>query len=208
MFGLNLLEGQQLANCYRPEISLYEDDPATLGVIFSVLHYQKPEEMSEMTTMWLATLAIHCDKYDCTKALWPRASMWLFQLQKKDLTPEDHGNLLLTAYLFRNSQIFTEVTREAQLRLSVRFSIRWEKSGILNRLPGTVILELRERIENLLDSMQYEIHSIAESLRNQKTAHAIQAQECKRLQNIAILCCFTEGFDLAIFKAISDAFRR
>lgn len=139
LLGPKFLEGQQLANSYRPEIALYEDNPAILGVIFSVLHYREPDEMSQMDTQWLVTFAIHCDKYDCTKAIWPRVRIWLQGFEGKILTPKDYGNLLLAAYLFRDLKQFTTLSREAQLKLPIAFSLEWEKSEILNRLPDTVI---------------------------------------------------------------------
>lgn len=139
LLGPKFLEGQQLANSYRPEIALYEDDPAILGVLFSVLHHQEPKEMNQVSTKWLAKMAIHCDKYDCTKPLWSRVYMWLYEYQQETVTAEDYGNLILTACLFRNSWLFTRLTRDAQLKLPLRFSLAWEKSEILNRLPDAVI---------------------------------------------------------------------
>lgn len=138
LLGPRFLEGQQLANTYRPEIALYQDSPAIMGVIFKILHYQEPEELSELSTQWLAGFAIHCDKYMCTKALWPRVQNWLRKLRKKILTLEDHGNLLLVAYLFRDSKHFYTLSREAQLKLPVTFSLEWDNSDILNSLPDTV----------------------------------------------------------------------
>lgn len=138
LLGPRFLEGQQLANTYRPEIALYQDSPAIMGVIFTILHYQEPEEMSEMSTQWLAGFAIHCDKYMCTKALWHRVHIWLCNYNEEIMTPQNHGNLLLAAYLFRDSKHFTVFSREAQLKLPVAFSIEWEKSEILNSLPDAV----------------------------------------------------------------------
>lgn len=138
MFGPKFLEGQQLTNTYRPEIALYHDIPIIMGVIFTILHYQEPKEVCEMSSHWLATFAIHCDKYDCTKALWPRVHIWLRNYEKEIMTPQNHGNLLLAAYLFRDSKQFTAFSREAQLKLPVAFYLEWEKSEILNRLPDTV----------------------------------------------------------------------
>ncbi|KAJ5785592.1 uncharacterized protein N7503_010804 [Penicillium pulvis] len=147
LLGPRFLEGQQLAKTYRPEIALYQDSPAIMGVIFTILHYQEPEVISKMSTQWLVTFAIHCDKYNCTKALWPRAHIWLQNHKQEIMTPQNHGNLLLAAYLFRDSKQFTALSREAQLKLPVAFSLEWEKSEILNSLPDTVTCRADEHIQ-------------------------------------------------------------
>lgn len=71
LFGSNFHEGMQMAKSSRPTIPLREDDPVAMRTILRILHHQEPEQVEPMNAERLAIFAIHCDKYDCVKALRP-----------------------------------------------------------------------------------------------------------------------------------------
>ncbi|KAJ5249540.1 hypothetical protein N7524_011856 [Penicillium chrysogenum] len=139
LFSPNFHEGTKLANDTCPEISLHDDDPAAMGAIIAILHYQEPNEIAPTDAKWLAILAIHCDKYDCVKAMRAWVSTWFHHFQSIP-TSEDYGHLIVAAHLFRNAEHFSKLTAKAQLGLRPGFALEWEKSEIMHRLPDPVKL--------------------------------------------------------------------
>lgn len=137
LFGPNFHEGIKLQNHTCPEVDLHGDDPAAMGAMVGILHYQEPNEIVRTDAQWLSTLAVQCDKYDCGKALGGWISAWLNQFQSIK-TPEDYGNLILAAYLFRHAEHFSRFTLQAQLSLPPDFALKWEESEIMKRLPDRV----------------------------------------------------------------------
>lgn len=141
LFSPHFSEGAKVAHSSCPELTLHDDEPAAMGIIFAILHYQELKEMTHMTPKSLAILAIHCDKYDCVKALRPWVSTWFRDLQSQP-TVEDYGHLLLAAHFFRSSVHFSELTLKAQLDLAPGFTAEWEKCPILDMLPDNVTCKL------------------------------------------------------------------
>ncbi|KAJ5958222.1 uncharacterized protein N7479_005372 [Penicillium vulpinum] len=126
-FGPNFYEGAQVATCTCPEIPLYDDDPDLMRVLLALLHYQEPEEIPYNSTEWLAKLAIHCDKYDCVKALRPWVSNWIYEFESiYTLMDQEFGYLILATHLFRSSDHFSKLTAKVQADLPPGFALEWE----------------------------------------------------------------------------------
>ena len=62
-----------MARSSCPEVALHEDEPAAMAMIFTALHYYDPSEVAQMSPGLLGNIAIHCDKYECLRALRPWA---------------------------------------------------------------------------------------------------------------------------------------
>ncbi|KAJ5894622.1 hypothetical protein N7495_006313 [Penicillium taxi] len=165
-FGSNIREGLLANQACPEEVPLPEDDPDTMGALLAILHYQEPQDIAHMDTMWLASLASLCDKYDCVKAFRAWFSIWFNNIKEDILSPQDYGHLMVAAHLIQDGKLFTELTVKAQLRLPPAFALEWEKSEIMKRLPGTIKGDLEGRIKKLLNLMQYELQSIEASLRD------------------------------------------
>ncbi|XHG06613.1 hypothetical protein AWENTII_009800 [Aspergillus wentii] len=71
LFSRKFSEGTQLVENSRPEITLKDDNPDAMRIILRVLHFKDPKASYCKDAKELAVLAIHCDKYYCTKALMP-----------------------------------------------------------------------------------------------------------------------------------------
>lgn len=74
LFGQRFYEGTQMANLSCPTIPLHEDDPVAMRIIIRILHYQEPKQGVSVDAESLAKLAIHCDKYDCSRRSIPGLS--------------------------------------------------------------------------------------------------------------------------------------
>lgn len=137
LFNPNFHEGAQMASCICPTISLHEDDTTAMRTIISILHYQGPPQSDEMSAKDFATLAIHCDKYDCIRALMPWTYKWFNDFQHIK-TAEDYGYILLAAHFFRSSAEFSQISAKAQTQLPLSFSTEWDKVDMLDLLPDRV----------------------------------------------------------------------
>jgi len=91
----------------RPRTPLKEDDPTAMGIIHSVLHYQNVETYVTLHAKELAAVALHSDKYDCTRALRPWISQWFGRIRGVSST-DDLAFLLVAAYFFPGVGTFQE----------------------------------------------------------------------------------------------------
>lgn len=136
LFSQNFSEGGRIIEDNRPEITLRDDDPAAMRQILRILHFKDPED--EMDAKMLAALAIHCDKYTCTRALRPWIKTW-FASTRSIKSANDHGLLLLAAHFFRIPESFAWVSSKAQKDLTSDILSTWEVDGHLNLLPHGII---------------------------------------------------------------------
>ncbi|KXG49675.1 uncharacterized protein PGRI_056430 [Penicillium griseofulvum] len=141
LFGPNFYEGTQVAACTCPEVPLHDDDPAVTGALLAILHYQEPQDVPNTDAEWLANLAVHCDKYDCVKALNPWVLNW-FQNFPPTRLMEKYGHLILAAHLFRSEEHFSRLTSKAQVHLNLNFHYYWDGVQILDRIPDSLKCEL------------------------------------------------------------------
>lgn len=141
MFNPYFREGQALLHGQCPVIELEDDDPQLIGLVLNVLHYRAGGEDYVTNAERLARLAIHCDKYDCIKALGPWVSHWFKKVERKS-QPKEFGFMLLAAYLFNDSEKFMELSKAASTELTPNFSMEWEEEEILAILPDCISSEL------------------------------------------------------------------
>ncbi|KAJ5113100.1 hypothetical protein N7456_001634 [Penicillium angulare] len=137
LFGPNFKEGKELANKTRPDIELHDDDAEAMSTLFNVLHFRETGEVLKMDIKRLAKVAIHCDKYDCARALTPWIPYWFNQLEalptgsesdEPQPTVEETGLLLLAAHFFRALTIFSDHFAQAQKILPPGFELEWAKT--------------------------------------------------------------------------------
>ena len=138
MFRSGFREAVEVQSECRPSISLKEDDPGTMEMIISLLHHQNDRVPDVMDRKSLALVAIHCDKYDCARALKPWISLWSSGCDMDACsTADDYGYMLLAAHLFR-SNTFTFISKKAIENLAPGFVSTLEENEILTQLPEWV----------------------------------------------------------------------
>ncbi|KAE8423383.1 hypothetical protein BDV36DRAFT_290519 [Aspergillus pseudocaelatus] len=137
LFDSNFSEGIQVASSSCPTISLYEDDIVAMRAILRILHYQEPRQDNPITAEAFAILAIHCNKYDCIRAIFPWTFKWFNDLESIKTT-EQYGYLLLAAHFFRSAEQFRKISARAQVQLSSSFCVKWETLEIMDLLPDAM----------------------------------------------------------------------
>jgi hypothetical protein len=137
MFSPNFKEGIQMQQGDRPCIELEEDDPKAMETILRILHYQCASIPLSTDPETLAALAIHCDKYDCNKAMKPWIAHWCNNCPGAS-APEDFGFMLLAAYMFR-SPAFSDIAAEAARKLTPDFASVWAEHEAIALLPDSII---------------------------------------------------------------------
>ncbi|OGM44094.1 hypothetical protein ABOM_007322 [Aspergillus bombycis] len=178
LLGPGFREGKQITESHCPTISLHDDDPACMRTILGILHYKGSGE-DQMNAERLALMAIHCDKYDCIKALRPWIFKWFYDCQPIT-TDEEYGYLLLSAHLFREKDQFSRLSASAQTQLSPEFIIKWQGIDILKLLPDATKGDLADHIENLQQEIMHELQSLEGSLRNNQRGFEMQGLVCVR----------------------------
>jgi hypothetical protein len=136
LLGPSFQEGQKLRQEGCVVVELEDDDAPLMKLILDVLHYQADITYQDVNAEKLARLAIHCDKYDCTKALGPWVSTWFKDVA---VTPGDMVELgfrLLAAYLLNDSGRFAQISKEAMEEVTSNFSMIWEEKEIATLLPS------------------------------------------------------------------------
>jgi hypothetical protein len=138
MFSASFSEGQRLLVEECPVVELGDDDPKLMGLMLRVLHYQGSPKDYVMEAETLARLSIHCDKYDCTRALGPWVPTWLRNVGRKDDSAYALGFQILAAYTFGHSLEFRNKSRTATLQLTLSFVEAWEEERLFAILPSSV----------------------------------------------------------------------
>ncbi|ETS86243.1 hypothetical protein PFICI_00071 [Pestalotiopsis fici W106-1] len=137
MFNSRFAEGRRLQEEACPTITLEEDDPNAMHIILRLLHHQHHNIELQMDPELLASVAIHCDKYQCHQTLRPWAVHWCASCSKVSAS-EDLGYLLLAAHLFRVPN-FSQISAQASRHLQPEFGRVWKQHNVLQRLPDTLI---------------------------------------------------------------------
>jgi hypothetical protein len=123
-------------------IELEDDDPSLMGLILNVLHYRTDGEDQTINAERLARLAIHCDKYDCVKALGPWVLQWFNNIERTNQTTQEFDFMLLAAYLFNDPGIFVELSKEASTELTPGSCTEWDEEEIVAIMPADISSEL------------------------------------------------------------------
>lgn len=93
-------------------LSIEDDNPRALAVIFYALHFQNPMvplAMNDRETVW--HMAVICDKYDFTAALSIWINLWAKQWREFVIYNSGHGYWLFISWTFGLADIFTAVSK-------------------------------------------------------------------------------------------------
>lgn len=138
MLGTSFCEGQRLLSEKLSVIELGDDQPAVMESILRVLHFSGNSTDRVMTPERLAQVAIHCDKYDFTRALGPWVTTWFRNVRGASSDAKGLGLQILAAYMFGDCSEFRDISRVAVLRLSLMFPMKWKEEALLSILPTSV----------------------------------------------------------------------
>ncbi|KAJ9130228.1 hypothetical protein NKR23_g12296 [Pleurostoma richardsiae] len=105
-----------------------------MEIILSVLHYQNLKTYDTLHAKELAAVALHSDKYDCTKALRPWISQWFGRIRGGSST-DDLALLLVAAYFFRASEHFKSVSARIVRQANANLSSIWASHDMMAFLP-------------------------------------------------------------------------
>jgi hypothetical protein len=79
MFGPGFQEGHRICCGKTIQVEVVDNDALAMEVILKTLHYHKTNQCP-VDAERLASIAVHCDKYDCTGALSSWTSYWFNNL--------------------------------------------------------------------------------------------------------------------------------
>ncbi|KAH8728860.1 hypothetical protein GQ44DRAFT_747278 [Phaeosphaeriaceae sp. PMI808] len=160
MFSPCFREGQDLLQGKCPVIELEDDDASMMGLILNVLHYQVSDEDHIMDAKRLARLAIHCNKYDCIKALGPWVSVWFKNLKSMGQPATE------------------EISEKALGELIPGFSVEWEEEGTLTLLPTSIYRAITIRIKRTLGELEAELQRVELLLRQSSKCYETSQLFC------------------------------
>ncbi|KAI3573851.1 hypothetical protein IWW34DRAFT_634180 [Fusarium oxysporum f. sp. albedinis] len=109
MLGPDWKEGHNMHNQHGPfELPLPDDNATALKIVCSIIHHQNEKVPQTLAASDILAIAVVADKYLCMNALKFASETWL-----RTFGSEPYNLMLLTAsaYLFRNAQAFSEITR-------------------------------------------------------------------------------------------------
>ena len=117
MLKPQFIEGQQLASNGFLEHSLLEDDGGTMVAICQVIHGSDGPPLKELLPDALVYIAKLADKHDFIEALRSTAESWIEKKNQRSTTLV-RCKLLIAAFLFRLSDLFSDISRSILLRAS------------------------------------------------------------------------------------------
>lgn len=170
LFGPHFSEGEQIQRSGCAHVPLPEDDPAALETILRTLHYQEPEGMEQVSTKQLVVLALHCDKYLCSKALGHFLAR-CFEHALKHAVVADYTSVLLAACLLGLPKYVTEISIKCQCNMSLQAPLSWKDDETLKVFP-----------EDMLDGILGEEALISGSTRRGLLAFCLRAAERLRAE--------------------------
>jgi hypothetical protein len=134
MFAPGFEEGDRILIGDRATIKVCGDEFHPMENILRILHYQG-DATADISAEMLSSYAIHCDKYDFTKALSPWITHWFEKVEGGIEYSQQLGHVILAAYMFRDGVQFTNVSQKAALRLLPTFPSEWDLMNDLELLP-------------------------------------------------------------------------
>jgi hypothetical protein len=141
MFQPGFQEADKVLIGGRPSIKIYGDEFLSMENILKTLHYQG-DATADISAERLTGYAIHCDKYDFTKALKPWITLWFENVQIERDKSMQFGHVILSAYLFCDERRFAKASQEAIIQLLPCFASEWDLVDQLELLPSKVSGEL------------------------------------------------------------------
>jgi hypothetical protein len=106
-----------------------------MNIILRILHYRWPDEPAIVDAERLASIGIHCDKYDCTMPVAPWASRWFGRLAPVADTSEELQFLFFAAYKLNDAAQFAKISVRA---VPIQTLGMCKSSVMLNTLPDLV----------------------------------------------------------------------
>lgn len=139
-------------------MKLEDDEAIPMKIILSILHYQYHAVPSQMDARLTAPIAIHCDKYDCFRALEPWTTRWQSHARAKS-GPMEMGLLLLAAYKFEAFVPFADLSTKCIADLEPDLS-SWNARAELQLLPTCLkgmcrFSQLQEKVGALIFRRRY-----------------------------------------------------
>ncbi|KAH8648207.1 hypothetical protein BGZ60DRAFT_423350 [Tricladium varicosporioides] len=178
MFGPNFQEGHKLRCGENIEVRLEDDNALAMEVILKALHYYRINQRHPTDVEEMASIAVHCDKYDCAGALSPWISYWLNKFKPMTGPPEALGFLLLTAYILDDAEQFMEISAMAIRNLTISFSQTWKSYEILNFLPENVQSIIATQVQQVLSRLHIITQSVEPTLRRHTACYEMQHEVC------------------------------
>ncbi|KAF2135726.1 uncharacterized protein K452DRAFT_346706 [Aplosporella prunicola CBS 121167] len=158
MFGPNFREGQNLNETNPKEVEFPDDDPAAMMVICSVFHFQYDHTQHYPDMAELKDIALLCDKYQCSPAIFLHSQMWMERLMKDAMKKKFDGyeDLLGISYLFDNPDVFKRLTLDLILYWTGSFDKLGDRD-LADRIPWRTFgkfffLQSRKNMANVMKS--------------------------------------------------------
>ena len=131
MFGPHFWEGQPSNGASPKEITMPDDDAKAMIFICNIIHHRNDILPDVLQPAELADIAVAADKYDCLRAL--KFAMNQRLDWEELVTFSSLGSLLISAYVFDNSNAFQRVTRRLVTGFSDSYHqlIKEECDGII-----------------------------------------------------------------------------
>jgi hypothetical protein len=187
-------EGLETRRGDCPTILMGEDDPEAMEIILSLLHYQKFEVYDRLDPETLAAVALHSDKYDCTRALRPWTLQW-FRNVTGTSNADELGFFLVAAYFFHSSEHFKEISARAVRQAKADLESVWAEHDMITLLPQeikgaaqrtkslparrlTLSDALTARVSQILDKLHRELQSVEGRLRHQERGYEMGGRLC------------------------------
>jgi hypothetical protein len=108
MFNRGFQEGENLfAKSFQPVH--FSDDPEAMTILCNILHHKNREIPRLLTLQTLSSIAVLCDKFDCTEVVTPWSTLWL-QTWVDSANEESVEKLLFITYALDIPDMFTKVS--------------------------------------------------------------------------------------------------
>ncbi|OBS22796.1 hypothetical protein FPOA_09123 [Fusarium poae] len=142
MLGPQWKEGHDMREQHgRFELPLPDDNAAALEIICYVIHYQNDKLPQTLAANDILAIAMTADKYDFVNALRFASESWFRTFGDE---PESLVLLTASAYIFRNAQAFSEITRALVLNYSGSY-LNLRTDEVESVMPWRVFFLLEEQ---------------------------------------------------------------
>ncbi|SCO19539.1 uncharacterized protein FFB20_15709 [Fusarium fujikuroi] len=146
MLGPDWKEGHNMHNQHRPsELPLPDDNDTALKIICSIIHHQNEKVPQTLAASDILAIAVVADKYLYTNALKFASETWLQTFGSK---PYNLMLLTTSAYLFRNAQAFSKITRALVLKYDSSY-LALSTDEVKSIMPWRIFCKLARRTERV-----------------------------------------------------------
>merc|ERR1711964_577307 len=179
MFGSRFREGQNLHNEERGTVKLMDDNAFAMKTILEILHHPPPADIDpNKNAREIASIAIHCDKYDCRAALRPWTYYWFRDLGTGQRSPTELTLFLVAAYRFDEPRQFSAVSTMAVKYMPLEVLANWDDDERLDHFPEVAAVALNSKIQDRLNYLHGQVQSVITVLAQDKRGHEMTLQNC------------------------------